>query len=192
MSPHLMWTNRVNIFIWNPYTLCERFTIRDFLQTLVRGPPFFDHKIVRAPFFPKENWHQPQRKSYRLNFQKLHDFFRAPLSDIRNFKAPLLFASDPPYKCLWMVPYTHSKREVLSIFKQVVHTVTRLQTHTCSVQHLVVVSHLTPVGSWTTYVLGKSSPKNIVILVIHAIIINISRQNNMVVNIKVSWCLHTD
>ena len=75
-------------------------------QKFFRGPPSDCKKNFRAPFMPWKLRVNPIEKHVNSisNGKSVVIFFRAPLTRVKNFKGPL-FASGPPYKCLWMVPY---------------------------------------------------------------------------------------
>ena len=93
----------------------------DHSQTIVRGawwkkkllwkcfappPPPSDHKKIQDPLFTMKITGQPHRKACKLNFywKICGNFFSGPpLQGSKILRAPI-FASGPPYKCLWMVP----------------------------------------------------------------------------------------
>ena len=112
----------INMTLISPsQTLIKFLAFGDRSQTLVRGglmqkifiakifrppPPSDRNKISGPPFLPWKLRVNPIEKHVNsiFNGKSVVIFFRAPLTRVKNFKGPL-FASGPPYKCLWTVPY---------------------------------------------------------------------------------------
>ena len=69
------------------------------------GLPSDCKKISGPPLLPWKLWVNPIEKHVNSIFTRKFVVicFRAPLTKVKYFKGPL-FASDPPCKCLWMVP----------------------------------------------------------------------------------------
>ena len=106
---------RTKFAIPSCFTLC----ISDRSQALVRGAWCKKKKIAKIvrgslqtakkfqapPLLPWKLWVNPIEKHVNSIFTRKFVVicFRVPLTRVKNYKGPL-FASGPPYKCLWTVP----------------------------------------------------------------------------------------